>query len=75
MCDIYNDRPEICNIYRMYNKHFSDEFSWDEFAVLNMLDCVVLRYQYGIDEPSESPFEYRQQEIAEKLKHGKKIVI
>ncbi|MDA3062243.1 MULTISPECIES: YkgJ family cysteine cluster protein [unclassified Campylobacter] len=42
-CDIYDTRPEICNVEKMYEKHFSNLYSRDEFYKLNEEACEMLQ--------------------------------
>ena len=41
-CDIYDHRPEICNVDLMYEKYFSERFSREEFYKMNEDVCRVL---------------------------------
>ena len=42
LCDIYSSRPDICNVEVMYEKHFKDKYSREEFYRLNTEVCNVL---------------------------------
>lgn len=45
LCDIYESRPEICNVDLMYEKYFSRMYSKKDFYVLNEKVCA--KYFYG----------------------------
>lgn len=45
LCDIYESRPEICNVDSMYEKYFSAMYSREKFYALNEEVCV--KYFYG----------------------------
>jgi Fe-S-cluster containining protein len=42
LCSIYERRPDICNIAKMYDKHFRQVISEDEFIRRNMEVCLNL---------------------------------
>ena len=42
-CDIYDNRPEICNVEKMYEKYFSHLYSRDEFYKLNEEACEMIQ--------------------------------
>lgn len=44
-CTIYDNRPEVCNVQKMYEKHYAKQFSWDDFVILNQTSCEVLLKQ------------------------------
>lgn len=65
LCQIYQNRPEVCNVWKTYLKQYSDEsVSWDDFVYTNMLNCCLLRYLNGIPEPDGSPFADNQEDTA-----------
>jgi Fe-S-cluster containining protein len=41
-CSIYENRPEICNVKTMYDKHYKNNFSWSEFVAINQKSCDAL---------------------------------
>jgi Fe-S-cluster containining protein len=41
-CTIYEERPDICRVDRMYALHYASEHTWDEFVALNLEVCVSL---------------------------------
>lgn len=43
LCDIYEERPEICNVEEMFINHFSKLYSKDEFYQLNLKVCHLLQ--------------------------------
>ncbi len=42
LCNIYTDRPEICQINVYYEKHYKHSLLWDEFVNLNLIACKQL---------------------------------
>lgn len=42
-CLIYQNRPEICNVQQMYNKHYADQYNWDDFVAVNMEACKQIQ--------------------------------
>lgn len=42
-CSIYNNRPEICNVYIMYKKYYSNIYTEKEFYELNYKVCITLK--------------------------------
>ena len=42
LCDIYDPRPEICNVEAMYEKYFSGRFMREEFYAMNEKVCGKL---------------------------------
>lgn len=47
LCDIYGDRPDICNVEKMYEKYFKDSISEEEYICQNMAGCNELKSKYG----------------------------
>lgn len=43
LCDIYEQRPEICRVDVMYQKYYSEQYSRDTFYRLNMEVCSKLQ--------------------------------
>ena len=41
-CAIYEERPDICRVDRMYALRYAGEHTWDEFVALNLEACVSL---------------------------------
>jgi Fe-S-cluster containining protein len=41
-CAIYADRPEVCDVARMYRNHFSGSMSESEFIEVNLAICRQL---------------------------------
>jgi len=47
-CTVYDDRPDICNIDKMYEKYYqSIGMSIDEYYSYNAAGCNVLIDQFG----------------------------
>jgi Fe-S-cluster containining protein len=44
-CTIYENRPEVCNVRMMYDKHYKDGFTWSDFVVVNQKACEELLKQ------------------------------
>lgn len=47
LCSIYADRPDICNVEKMYEKHFKDSISKEEYICKNMAGCNELKSKFG----------------------------
>ena len=43
LCSIYDDRPLICNVEKMYDAHFFKIMSYDEYLKINKEACEILR--------------------------------
>lgn len=41
-CTIYENRPEVCNVRIMYDKHYKNSFVWSEFVTVNQKACEEL---------------------------------
>lgn len=46
LCSIYDCRPEICNVERMYEKFFASIYSREEFFRLNEEECERLKNNF-----------------------------
>ena len=44
LCAIYKERPEKCNIDKIYEKYFSGKLSREQYYQLNYEACKQLRY-------------------------------
>lgn len=42
LCSIYENRPEICNTKRMYEKKWKLVMSWDKYVELSEVACKIL---------------------------------
>lgn len=42
LCSIYENRPEICNTKRMYEKKWKPLMSWDKYVELSEVACKIL---------------------------------
>lgn len=72
-CTIYDRRPTVCDVWKTYRQSYEkQDVSWDDFVYTNMLNCCLLRYLHGIEEPEGSPFEGIQQDVASVLLHDMK---
>ncbi|HZF71240.1 YkgJ family cysteine cluster protein [Sulfuricurvum sp.] len=48
-CIIYDTRPDICNIDKMFEKEYKAYFDKKEFYILNANVCNHLQYESGLD--------------------------
>ena len=46
LCEIYLDRPDICNVERMYELFFKDNISEEEYVSQNKMGCSELKNKY-----------------------------
>jgi Fe-S-cluster containining protein len=46
LCEIYETRPDICNVKTMYEKIYCSEMSEDEYIKLNTEGCNELKRKY-----------------------------
>ncbi|WP_304350228.1 YkgJ family cysteine cluster protein [Comamonas testosteroni] len=44
-CSIYEERPDICRVDRMYALHYHRQYVWKEFVALNQQICTNLQAQ------------------------------
>lgn len=49
-CTIYDTRPDICNIEKMFEKEYKAQFGKKEFYSLNASICNHLQQESGLDE-------------------------
>lgn len=42
-CGIYDQRPEVCNVRGMYERHYRARMDWPAFVALNLAACEQLR--------------------------------
>ena len=47
LCAIYEDRPEICNIAKMYELEYCRQMTEDEYLYLNFEGCKELKRIYS----------------------------
>ncbi len=43
LCTIYDTRPDICRVDKMYEIHFKNIYSKEEFYELNLKSCEYLQ--------------------------------
>ncbi len=43
LCDIYENRPDICRVDFMYKQHFSKIYNWNDFCEYNLKICEQLQ--------------------------------
>ncbi|HBN8287768.1 YkgJ family cysteine cluster protein [Pseudomonas aeruginosa] len=44
-CGIYAQRPDICRVDRQYTKRYAQQYTWDEYVILNLQVCAYLQAQ------------------------------
>jgi Fe-S-cluster containining protein len=42
-CAIYEQRPDVCNVRGMYERHYRAGMEWPAFVELNLAACEQLR--------------------------------
>lgn len=42
-CGIYERRPDICNVQKMYALRFARDYSWPDYVALNLQACASLQ--------------------------------
>lgn len=47
-CSIYDKRPHLCNIDFMFEQHFKQVMSLDEYYMQNLLVCKELQIDAGV---------------------------
>lgn len=45
LCSIYQERPDICRVDRMYAMRYQKEYAWETFVALNQQVCTALQMQ------------------------------
>ncbi len=48
-CDIYETRPNICRVDKMFDLEYNKYFSENEFYILNAKICNELQEKYNLD--------------------------
>lgn len=48
-CNIYDTRPDICRVDKMFDLKYHKKFSKEEFYRLNANACNNLQKAYGVD--------------------------
>lgn len=43
LCDIYQNRPDICNVEKMYELRYKEMMSQSEYEKMNMEGCRTLQ--------------------------------
>lgn len=43
LCRIYQGRPDICRVDRLYEMRFAQFYDWDEYVALNLQACTDLQ--------------------------------
>lgn len=43
LCMIYEQRPNKCNVAKMYSQLYARQCSWKEFVVMNKRSCQILK--------------------------------
>ncbi len=47
LCDIYPDRPEVCNVEAMYKLYYKGTISEEEYIKKNKQGCIQLKNKYA----------------------------
>lgn len=42
-CEIYDNRPLVCNTVKLYYKYFKDKYTIEEWNAMNKKGCEALR--------------------------------
>lgn len=42
LCNIYEDRPDICRVRKQYELNYKNEYTWDQFVAINIQGCYYL---------------------------------
>jgi len=42
LCNIYDNRPDICNVEKSYELFFAERYSEDEYIEMNYEGCEIL---------------------------------
>ena len=53
LCLIYDKRPLLCRVDKIYDEMFADRMTYEDYLNLNYDSCKVLRQARGIPEPEE----------------------
>ena len=53
-CEIYDNRPLICNTVKLYYKYFKDKYTIEQWKEMNRQACEALREAESKTEQSES---------------------
>ena len=43
LCNIYETRPEVCNVAVMYQKYYQGNYDWNSFVEVNKEICQQLK--------------------------------
>lgn len=43
LCEIYSERPDVCNVQVMYEKKYKHLMSQEDYDKMNMQGCALLR--------------------------------
>ena len=46
LCEIYLDRPDVCNVEKMYELHFKGKISKEEYIRQNKMGCNQQKNKY-----------------------------
>lgn len=47
LCDIYDHRPDICNVDKTYDMEFADKMSREEYHTMQRNACEVIRKTFA----------------------------
>ncbi len=54
-CNIYDTRPDICRVDKMFDLKYNKYFSKNEFYILNAKICNELQEKYNINKQYKIP--------------------
>lgn len=50
ICLIYNERPIICNVNKMYEYYFSNQYTIEQYYNINKASCdMLIKYKQKIE--------------------------
>ena len=48
LCDIYDHRPDVCNVEKMYDMYYKDIMNADEYIDLNKKMCHSINTDHSV---------------------------
>lgn len=58
LCRVYAQRPDACNVEKVYDTHFASRLSWPAYVALNVEACAALEQRLrtaGAAQPGLNP--------------------
>jgi Fe-S-cluster containining protein len=53
LCNIYDERPLICNVEKMYTAYFNAKMTEKQFILTNLLSCKEIAAQFDDAQSSQ----------------------